>query len=306
MVRVTTPAIATTGLTRRFGEVHAVEHLDLAVPAHAVYGFLGPNGAGKTTTIRLLLGLARADTGDVRLLGASLNGNRPAVLRQVGALVESPSLYPHLTGRENLEVTRRLLDLPRPRIDAVLDVVGLRDAAHRRAGDYSLGMRQRLGLALALLPEPKLLILDEPTNGLDPQGIQEVRALVRGMPARFGVTVFLSSHLLGEVEQIATHIGVIHRGTLRFQGALAELEDRRHARLTLGVDRPAEALALLGTLGFAVAADGERLRVGVQDPRAEAARIVAALSGAGIGIWHVAAEQRSLEELFLAMTGEDA
>ncbi len=303
---MTTLAIATTGLTRRFGEVRAVERLDLAVPAHAVYGFLGPNGAGKTTTIRLLLGLARADAGDVRLLGSPLNGNRASVLRKVGALVESPSLYPHLTGRENLEVTRRLLDLPRPRIDAVLDVVGLRDAAHRRAGEYSLGMRQRLGLALALLPEPQLLILDEPTNGLDPQGIQEMRELVRGMPARFGVTVFLSSHLLGEVEQVATHIGVIHRGTLRYQGALAELADRRHAHLGLGVERPAEALAHLGTLGFTGTADGERLRMNVQDPRADAARIVAALAGTGFAIWHVAAEQRSLEELFLAMTGEDA
>jgi len=149
-------------------------------------------------------------------------------------------------------------------------------------------------------------VLDEPTNGLDPQGIQEMRELVRGMPARFGVTVFLSSHLLGEVEQVASHIGVIHKGTLRFQGPLAGLEDRRHAHLAVGVDRPVEALAHLGTLGCAGRVDGDRLRLSVADARAEAPRIVAALAAAGFAVWHVAAEQRSLEELFLAMTGEGA
>jgi len=159
---------------------------------------------------------------------------------------------------------------------------------------------------VAYRTEPKLLVLDEPTNGLDPQGIQEMRELVRAMPDRFGVTVFLSSHLLSEVEQIATHIGVIHRGTLRFQGPLAELEDRRQSHLAVGVDRPAEALSHLGTLGWTGVVDGDRLRVTVRDARVDAPGIVAALGAAGFGIWHVATEQRSLEELFLAMTGGDA
>ena len=202
-------AITTFRLTRRFGDLTAVADLDLQVPGGSVYGFLGPNGAGKTTTIRLLLGLIRPNAGEVRLFGQSLRDGRMTLLRRVGALVETPSLYPHLTGRENLEVTRRLLDARQEQINRALAIVKLEQDAHRRVAHYSSGMRQRLGLALALLGEPELLILDEPTNGLDPAGIREMRDLICRLPEEHGVTVFLSSHLLNEVEQVATHIGII-------------------------------------------------------------------------------------------------
>src|ERR1051325_9454199 len=211
------PLIETRGLTRRFGAQLAVDTLNLSVPAAGVYGFLGPNGAGKTTAIRMLLGLIRPTAGEVCLFGQSLNGNQRSVLRRVGALVEAPSLYPHLTGRENLEVTRRLLGSDRNLVEVALATVKLTKDADRRVREYSLGMRQRLGLALALLNKPQLLILDEPTNGLDPAGIHEMRDLIRRFPAEFGVTVFLSSHLLSEVEQIASDIGIIHEGRLLFQ-----------------------------------------------------------------------------------------
>ena len=227
--------IETRGLTRRFGTQLAVDDLNLLVPAAGVYGFLGPNGAGKTTAIRMLLGLIKPNAGDVRLFGQSVNGSHRSLMSRVGALVEAPSLYPHLTGRENLEVTRRLLGSDRNLIEIALATVKLTKDADRRVREYSLGMRQRLGLALALLNNPKLLILDEPTNGLDPAGIHEMRDLIRRLPDEFGVTVFLSSHLLGEVEQIATHIGIIHEGHLLFQGLLSELQSKQQTQLTVGV-----------------------------------------------------------------------
>ncbi|HEX3582062.1 MAG TPA: ATP-binding cassette domain-containing protein [Thermoanaerobaculia bacterium] len=218
------PTIETTALTRRFGTRVAVDDVHLQVPQGEIYGFLGLNGAGKTTTIRMLLGLIRADEGEVRIFGEPF---RREVLARIGALVEMPSLYSHLTGRQNLEVTRRQIGAPKTSIDRSLGVVGLDDDANRLVREYSLGMRQRLGLALALLGSPELLILDEPTNGLDPAGIHEMRDLIRRMPAEHGVTVFLSSHLLAEVEQIAGFIGIIHKGRMVFQGPLAELRGSR-------------------------------------------------------------------------------
>src|SRR5829696_9205137 len=244
--------IETRGLTRRFGSQLAVDDLDLLVPAAGVYGFLGPNGAGKTTAIRILLGLIRPNAGEVRLFGQSLNGNHQSLMRRVGALVEAPSLYPHLTGRENLEVTRRLLGSARNLIELALATVKLTKDARRRVREYSLGMRQRLGLALALLNEPELLILDGPTNGLDPAGIHEMRDLIRCLPDEFGVTVFLSSHLLGEVEQIATDIGIIHEGSLLFQGPLADLQSKQQTQLIVGVKQRNEARELLVNTGWNV------------------------------------------------------
>jgi ABC-2 type transport system ATP-binding protein len=215
-------AIETEALTRAFGTRTAVEQLNLLVPAGGIYGFLGPNGAGKTTTIRMLLGLIRPDSGTVRVFG---NQFERSVLNRVGSLVETPSLYPHLTGRENLEVTRRLIGAAHDNVGRVLAIVRLTRDADRLVREYSLGSKQRLGLALALLNSPELLILDEPTNGLDPAGIHEMRELLRRMPVEHGVTVFLSSHLLSEVEQIAGSVGIIGDGRMLFQGSLAELRD---------------------------------------------------------------------------------
>lgn len=223
-------AIETRELTRAFGKTLAVNHVSLRVPRGAIYGFLGPNGAGKTTTIRLILGLLRCDTGEVWLNGERFAPEARHLLRGVGALVEGPSLYPHLTGEENLEVSRRLLGLPQRLVADALERFGLSPVRRRLVRAYSTGMRQTLGLALACLARPTLLVLDEPTNGLDPVAARTVRGLLREMAAA-GATVLVSSHILAEVEQLAGHVGVIHRGRLLFQGSLAEL--KAHAPGTL-------------------------------------------------------------------------
>ena len=245
-----TDVIVTEGVSKAFGSVPAVRDLSLQVGQGRVYAFLGPNGAGKSTTIRILLGLLRPSSGSVALFGRPLEQHRLEILARTGSLVENPSHYPHLTARENLEIPRRILDAPRSDIDRVLTMVGLEKTASKLVRSFSLGMKQRLGLAQALLGKRELLILDEPTNGLDPAGISEMRTLIRRMPAEHGITVFLSSHLLGEVEQVATDVGILSQGSLVFQGPIAELARLRRSRLRIHVDRPGEAAALLGSLGW--------------------------------------------------------
>ena len=296
------PLIETRGLTRRFGVQLAVDSLNLSVPAAGVYGFLGPNGAGKTTAIRMLLGLIKPNVGEVFLFGQPLVANRYSLMRRVGALVETPSLYPHLTGRENLEVTRRLLGAPRELIDLALNTVGLMKDANRRVREYSLGMRQRLGLGLALLNKPALLILDEPTNGLDPAGIHEMRDLIRRLPRESGITVFLSSHLLSEVEQIASHIGIIHEGHLLFQGTLAELQAKQQTELTVGVKQLDEAINCLERAGWTVQRRaGELLTVAARSSE-DAVRINSLLVDHRLEVFHLALAQVSLEDIFLTLT----
>ncbi len=294
--------IETRGLTRCFGAQLAVNDLNLQAPEAGVYGFLGPNGAGKTTAIRMLLGLIRPDAGEVNLFGAPLLANRHSLMARVGSLVEAPSLYPHLTGRENLEVTRRMLGAPRSLIDRALDIVKLTQDAHRRVREYSLGMRQRLGLGLALLNKPELLILDEPTNGLDPAGIHEMRDLLRRLPAEFGVTVFLSSHLLSEVEQIASHIGIIHLGSLLFQGTLSELQAKHRAQLTIGVNQTDKAMNCLAAAGWQVERGSDGLLNVSTDNAAEAVKVNEMLVREGCGVFHLASAPVSLEDIFLKLT----
>ena len=295
-------AIETEALGRRYRDGTGVHDLALAVPRGAVYGFLGANGAGKTTTIRLLLGLLRRDAGRIMLLGTPFDDAHRGVLAQVGALVESPALYPHLDGEANLEVTRRLLGLPHARIHAVLDRVGLLHARHKRVREYSLGMRQRLGIALALLASPQLLVLDEPGNGLDPAGIIELRQLLCSLAEDDGVTVFVSSHQLAEVDLIASHLGVLDAGHLRFQGTRAEFREQARPRLVLHCDAPERAAALLHGLADAVEvhAAGE---VHVR-PQAPASAINARLVEHGVAVSHLALEPVTLESLFLAMTAQ--
>jgi ABC-2 type transport system ATP-binding protein len=295
--------IETRGLSRRFGAQLAVNDLNLLVPAAGVYGFLGPNGAGKTTAIRMLLGLIRPDAGEVRLFGQPLASNHRALMSRVGALVEAPSLYPHLTGRENLEVTRRLLGSPRKLIDVALETVRMTRDANRRVREYSLGMRQRLGLALALLNRPQLLILDEPTNGLDPAGIHEMRDLIRRLPEEFGVTVFLSSHLLSEVEQIAAHIGIIHESRLLFQGTLAELQRKQQMELAVGVTQPDEAMDCLVGAGWSVERRDGLLTVRAGAPE-DAMKINRLLLDQQLDVFHLVLSQRSLEDIFLTLTSD--
>ncbi|HEV2124147.1 MAG TPA: ABC transporter ATP-binding protein, partial [Chloroflexota bacterium] len=230
-------AIETNGLARSFGHHAAVAGVDMAVPERSVFGFLGPNGAGKTTTIRLLLGLLKPSAGSATIFGLDAGRQRRKVAGHVGALVEVPSLYPHLTGRENLSITQRLRRAAPAEIDRVLDVVDLARDADRRVDGYSLGMRQRLGVARALVGKPRLLILDEPSNGLDPSGILDMRRLIASFPEREGVTVFLSSHVLAEVEQCATHVGIMHEGRLLLQSPMRTLKTSQPGSIRVQTDR---------------------------------------------------------------------
>ena len=290
--------IETSGLTKRYGErIIAVDRLQLRVRRGEVYGFLGPNGAGKTTTLRMILGLVRPTSGSAMVLGAAPGS--PAGLARIGALVESPSLYPFLSGRDNLRVLARHSHTSETRIEAVLEEVELSDRASDRFATYSLGMKQRLGVAAALLKDPELLILDEPTNGMDPAGMAEMRTFIRGL-GRGRRTVLLSSHLMTEVEQICDRVGVIRRGSLVGEGTVAELRGRETLRVR--AEPAAAAERLLGTLpavervtvadgGFHIAADP-----------AAASAINQALVEAGIAVSELRREQASLEQVFLELT----
>lgn len=297
-------AIETSGLTRQFDGITAVNGIELQVPEHSVYGFLGPNGAGKTTTIRMLLGLLRPTSGEIRLFDLSLKDHRSTILSKTGSLVETPSLYPHLTGNENLEILQRLLNVDKSHIGRVLSIVKLENDARRPVKQYSLGMKQRLALAAALLGEPRLLILDEPTNGLDPAGILEMRKLLQHMPQEHGITVFLSSHLLSEVEQIATHIGILNAGTMIFQGPLKELQRRRHEHLYLETDNPRAAMRLLTERDWPCEADGTGLKVEIRK-RDDAADVNKLMVQNSISVFQLSLIQSSLEDIFLTLTNSN-
>ncbi len=293
-------AIETIGLTHRYGAVTAVHDLNLQVPLASIFGFLGPNGSGKTTTIRMLLGLLRADRGSVHLFGAPFH---PRALRDIGTLVEMPSLYPHLTARENLEVTRHYLGLRPAEVDRALAIVGLTADSHRPVKHYSLGMRQRLGLALALLGTPRLLILDEPTNGLDPAGIHEIRALLRQLSREHGITIFLASHLLSEVEQIATHVAILRKGQCLFQGPCHELPCPSARHLIVGSTRRDAVRALLRQHGWNGDATHEsEISIALQDER-DAGKINELLVRHGLPVHRLETKRLTLEEVFLELTG---
>jgi ABC-2 type transport system ATP-binding protein len=299
-------ALSTSGLTKQYrGGQLAVNEIDLAVPAGSVYGFLGPNGSGKTTTIRMLLGLIRPTAGSHQVLGLPMPQRQSDALPLVGSLVEGPAFYPHLSGRANLarldaaDRTANPATAP-ARIDQALDRVGLLAAADKRYKAYSLGMKQRLGIATSLLRPRRLVILDEPTNGLDPQGTREVRSLIRRIAAD-GTTVFVSSHLLAEVEQICTHVGVMRTGRLVFQGPLAQL--RGHARLLVRTSEPERAAAVLTGLGIAgVAQHGFEVTAELGDMPPEA--INERLVHAGVPVAGLETPRRSLEDEFVELTGE--
>ncbi|MFL6128033.1 MAG: ATP-binding cassette domain-containing protein [Mycobacteriales bacterium] len=302
------PAITTAGLAKRFrGGQLAVAGIDLRVPPGSVYGFLGPNGSGKTTTIRMLLGLVAPTAGSHTLLGRPMPAAAAEVLPRVGALVEGPAFHPHLSGQANLarlDAADRTADpaTARPRIGAALDRVGLSAAAGKRYRAYSLGMRQRLGIAAALLQPRELLILDEPTNGLDPQGTREVRALVSALAAD-GVTVLLSSHLLSEVEQVCSHVGVMHVGKLVAQGTLDELRQGGAPRVSVETSDPAHAIRSLAALGLSeVDADGRGVSalLGAAAPEA----VLAALVRNGVPVRQFTVDAPGLEDVFVSLTGE--
>lgn len=300
--------IATRSLTKRYrGGQLAVDRLDLTVPEGSVFGFLGPNGSGKTTTIRMLMGLIEPTSGSAQVLGLPMPRSGRTVLPHVGALIEGPALYGFLTGRENLlryDSADPTADprTRRARVAAALDRVGLTAASAKKAKAYSLGMKQRLGLAAALLQPRRLLVLDEPTNGLDPQGMREIRTLVREL-ASDGTTVFVSSHLLDEIEQVCTHAAVMAQGRLITQGSVAELAAGVRGRLAVTTPDPADAARVLkeqGVTDLAVTED----RVTGDPPEGELAEINAALVAAGVRVRGFALERGSLEDAFVALTGE--
>lgn len=299
-------AIESTGLGCRFGKRTALRDVNLAVPAGQVYGFLGPNGAGKTTTIRLILGLLRPSAGALRVFGRDLAGERIAAARGVGSLIEAPSLYDQLTGRENLEIARRLRGLPRAEIDRVLELLHLRPAADQLAARYSQGMRQRLALARALLGRPRLLVLDEPTNGFDPEGLIAFRRLLRDLVEQEGASVFFSSHLLAEIEAVADHVGILHAGRLIAQQPLAAL--RGAGVLDIGVDAAEGAAALLVSSGVRAEAIGpDQVRAELRDdvPGALAATN-ALLVAAGFAVHRFALQTATLETAYRALISSAA
>ncbi|MFF6781835.1 ATP-binding cassette domain-containing protein [Streptomyces sp. NPDC012510] len=305
-------AIHTRGLTKTFrgGQV-AVDHLELTVPSGSVFGFLGPNGSGKTTTIRMLMGLIEPTSGTARVLGRPMPRSTRTVLPQVGALIEGPALYGFLSGRDNLlryDSADPAADprTRRTRVAAALDRVGLTAAAGKKAKAYSLGMKQRLGLAAALLQPRRLLVLDEPTNGLDPQGMREIRTLVREL-ASDGTTVFLSSHLLDEIEQVCTHAAVMARGRLITQGPVGELAAGARGRLVVTTPDTADAARVLKEqgVGDVVVADGDgRVTAEPPPPDRDLAELNAALVTAGVRVRGFGLERASLEDAFVALTGE--
>lgn len=298
-------AIKTRALRRRFGGQWAVDGIDLEVPEQSVFGFLGENGAGKTTTIRLLLGLLKPTSGTATIFGHDVRRERRQAARLVGSLVEIPSHYDHLTGRENLDISRRLLGLARGEIDRVLDIVVLAAEADRRVAGYSLGMRQRLGVARALLGHPKLLILDEPTNGLDPNGIRDMRELIAKLPEREGVTVLVSSHVLAEVDQFATHLGLMHRGKLLSSGPIGDLKARQRKSLRIEVGSPDKALALLAANGVNAERHGGTLVIADRAAAGDAARLNALLVGNGMAVSGLSLSQPTLEDIFVSMVDQD-
>ena len=298
--------IETKALCKQYGPHTAVDHVELHVPQGCVYGFIGPNGAGKSTTMKMLLGLIHPTAGRVRLLGQELTEkSRLPLLRQTGSLIESPAGYLHLTAQENLEIVADLKGVPHKDIGRVLDIVHLTQDRSRRVGQYSLGMKQRLGIAMALLGSPKLLILDEPTNGLDPAGIQEMRALIRNMPAATGATVLISSHLLGEMEQMVEQVGIIDHGHILFEGPLTELQRHSRGNVTLRLLDPAKAAPILRANGLT--AHGDSCVVTLPPLRdALLADLVQKLAACGAGVVELTPRTKTLEEIFLSLTSEEA
>ncbi len=291
--------IETHDLCKQYGNALRVAHLDLDVPEGSVYGFLGPNGAGKSTTLKMILGLVRPTAGSIRVLGKSMDSkNRLAVLRQVGSLIESPSYYGHLTGEENLRIVQTLRGVPEKNIREVLQIVRLDGQRGKKVAHYSLGMKQRLGLAAALLGYPKLLILDEPTNGLDPAGIQEMRELICELPERFGMTVVVSSHLLSEIDQMADHVAII-------RDTLEALHGRSRHHLALRTTNNAVARAILQEKSVPCQEEEGYLILPILSDEL-AGQFTRLLGARNLGVIRLEERQKSLEDIFLELTGKAA
>lgn len=295
--------VATDNLSKEYDGVYRVQELDIRIKEGDIYGFLGPNGAGKSTTMKMLLGLVKPTSGTIEIMGKPFNEkNRRDILSSVASLIESPSYYGHLTGRENMEIIRRLLDLPKKNIEEAVHIVRMENQMEKKVKNYSLGMKQRLGIAMALARFPKLLILDEPTNGLDPAGIEEMRELIKMLPKQYGMTVMISSHILSEIDQMATVVGIINQGCLIFQEKMSVLDMQREPQIILRTSDNNHAFQLLKKANPQRTTDG--LQIGALTDEQTGA-VVQCLCSNGISVYRVEEHRESLEDIFLNLTGKE-
>lgn len=298
--------VETKNLVKVFNKVKSVDSVNLKIKEGEIYGFLGPNGAGKSTTIKILLGLIRANSGEVYIFGKSIKENREEILKNIGALVESPSYYGHLTAYENLDILKRMLKLNKEEIEEKLKLVNLWEERNKKVNDFSLGMKQRLGIAQALMGNPKLLILDEPTNGLDPAGIIEIRNLIRYLAKEKKITIIISSHILNEIELVATEVGVINKGKLLYQGSLEDLKKNSTNEVIIGLEKKEDkdlTMKLLLARGYRV--EEENLKLKVKGNNLSPSKICREIVMGGYSLNYLAEEKTSLEEIFLGLTKEE-
>ncbi|GAB5527376.1 MAG: ABC transporter ATP-binding protein [Roseivirga sp.] len=297
------PIIEIQGLDFYFKDFKALDQVNLTVPTGSIYGFLGPNGAGKTTTIRILLDLFHSKNQQIKIFGKELLSHRGEILGKIGALIENPSIYKHLSGRQNLEIIRKMVGVPKSRIDEVLKIVRLVDNADKKAKNYSLGMCQRLGLAAALLTDPELLILDEPTNGLDPSGIIEMRELIINLNKEHGKTIFLSSHILSEIEKLATDVAIIDQGQILYEGKLEGLQEKgKGYQLSIELDEVDKAAKVVKGLNFTVSETNSRTLVIPIEAKTDIPKINKALVDNEIDIYQLNSSDEDLESIFLNIT----
>lgn len=296
--------VETVGLSKEFKRFKAVDNINLKIEEGKIYGFLGTNGAGKSTTLKMLLGLVKPTKGQVKILDMNINKNREDILSKIGALIESPSYYGHLTAYENLEILRRVLKLEKNSIEEVLKTVKLWDVRNKKVKEFSLGMKQRLGIAEALIGNPKLLILDEPTNGLDPAGILEIRELIKSFSKEKGITVIISSHILSEIELVADNVGVINKGRLIYQGTLEKLKEKGTDKIVIGIDKfkscKDEVIKILISNGYKINEGEDKLVI--SGKKSLASKICRMIVLAGYDVNYLTYERNSLEEIFLELT----
>lgn len=294
--------LRTNHLTKKFGDQTVLKDISMQIEAGDIYGFLGVNGAGKSTTMKIILGLIAQDAGSVTVFGQDAATKRKAILRDVGALIEEPSFYPNLTGKENLQLIQKLLGLPQENVTKVLKIVNLQAAADKLVQNYSLGMKQRLAIAMALIKFPRFLILDEPTNGLDPKGMHEMRELIKSLPQKYGITVLISSHLLSEMAQMAKTVGIIKDGQLIYQGKMAQLVGSR--KYFVKTNNPAIAKQVVASLGASDVAhlDDDVVSFNLTEA-AKTAAIIKQLVAQNVAVYSLYGKKKSLEDVFLDLTG---
>lgn len=295
--------VETKNLSKEYNGVYCVRNLDIRIKEGDIYGFLGPNGAGKSTTMKMLLGLVKPSEGSIEIMEKPFTEkSRQEILKSVGSLIEAPSYYGHLTGRENMEIIRRLLDLPRKNIEEAVQIVRMENQMNKKAKEYSLGMKQRLGIAMALARRPKLLVLDEPTNGLDPAGIEEMRELIKELPAKYGMTIMISSHILSEIDQMATVVGIINHGELIFQEQMTVLNAQREPYIILRTSDNSRACQILRNMN--PLRTDNNLRLGALTDE-QIGAVVQSLCASGIAVYRVEEHRKSLEDIFLNLTGKE-